>query len=130
MEATAHDEFFELIHIAEQQCKLNSSADHVIVIKTAKNRISHYAGRDLSHGGNEDADQFIQMVLETGDSEVNYVVCACIGNVSPPPSVGEIPPYYFRQQLLAANPQNMHSLILLATEPSLYYKELKWTMPG
>lgn len=117
------EELWELICEAKRQVRLIASGDQVVVVKTAKSNIYYFANHVL-FGQTEDEENFIQMLLNIADSEVKYVVCMwndC--NV-------EIPSFHFRKQLLAANPKNAKTVILLQTEPCLIYKDLKWTMPG
>lgn len=128
---TLTEEFKEMFHEGEQQFLLTPEADHVVVVKSAKENTYLYASRELSQGGIEDAEKFVQMLQSIDETEVKLIVCLFNGKHNINPSSQpflEIPSYDFRKLLLAANAKNMEALIFLATIPGLFFKELKWTM--
>ncbi len=101
--------FQELLAEAEKQISANSSADQVIVVKTAKGSMNCLANHVLD-GVYDEEDGFVQMLSARGDAQIKYLVCMWnSGEV-------DVPSMNFRKKLLSACPQNGETLILLQSD--------------
>lgn len=115
-------EYFELVHKAKELVSLNPSADQVIVVKTEKSNIYHFANHLYVDGQldakSEDEEKFIQMLIDKEEPVLKYIVC--IWNEY---SI-DIPTMNFRKLLMTASEKNADAMLVLQSVPDLILKTL------
>ena len=108
------DELLGLLEQARELAKMESTAQQVILVKTAKGNVYHVSNRDVERG-----------LRETEDSTVQAVVCLWQEG-----GVPDVPSLRFRRLLLELNPRNGDALLPLQGENTLKARALWETMPG
>lgn len=113
--------FQSLIKKAKEQLLLNPSADQVIILQTSLNNIYPLINPNCSC--HEEENMFIDMLQNKNETEIKYLVCMW-NNCGL-----DLPSMHFRRTLLAANPKNADTIMLLngTFKPLLF--PLKKSMP-
>ena len=114
------DELLGLLEQARELAKMESTAQQVILVKTAKGNVYHMANQNAA-----DEDRLLALLRETEDSTVQAVVCLCQEG-----GVPDVPSLRFRRLLLELNPRNGDALLPLQGENTLKARALWETMPG
>lgn len=117
------DELLGLLEQARELAKMESTAQQVILVKTAKGNVYHMANQNAETPADE--DRLLALLRETEDSTVQAVVCLWQEG-----GVPDVPSLRFRRLLLELDPRNGDALLPLQGENTLEPRTLWETMPG
>lgn len=115
-------ELYALLEEAERQVQANPEAEQVIVVKTAKANMYHFANYDITSGSRADEDRFVELLREQDDTEVQYLVAMWNnGGV-------DLPSHHFRSRLLEPSPKNGEAVMPLQGEEGYMMENIGVTM--
>ena len=115
-------EMEELLHEAEKLVDSeNSSAQgaQVIVVLTAKSHRFSFVNHNIMEGNLSEEEEFIEGLVEAGETEIRYLVCMWQEYML------DIPSQHMREQLVKTNPLNREMYLLLRGAEGYSIKKLK-----
>lgn len=115
-------EFEALVGEAKNEIRLNSGAEQVVVVRTAKNRIRSYVFHCMDEIVQED-NAFVRQLIEQDDVEIKYIVCMWNNYGLDDLSI------QLKKCLLEASPKNAEALMVLQGEYDFAVRTIKSTMP-
>lgn len=117
------DELLGLLEQARELAKVESTAQQVILVKTAKGNVYHVSNRDVERGADEDG--LLRQLRDGEDPQVQAVACMWKEG-----GALDVPSIRFRQLLLELDSRNGDALLPLQGENVLVARTLRETMPG
>ena len=115
------DELLGLLEQARELAKVESTAQQVILVKTAKGNVYHVSNRDVERGADEDG--LLRQLRDGEDTQVQAVACMWKEG-----GALDVPSIRFRQRLLELDSRNGDAP--LQGENVLVARTLRETMPG
>ena len=116
-------ELMKLLEEAEKTLRNNPGAEQAIAVTTAQANTYCFANHSIMSGDHSHENDFIELLLESRDTQVQYIVCKWNGQ-----SV-DVPSMNFRRRLVEADGDNENAEILLQGVAGYLVKRLKATMP-
>lgn len=111
-----------LLEEGKRRLEENPEAEQVIVVKTAKGQVCHFANRAVTAGDRRDEDAFLAELAHGGETELRALVCLWQGQAL------DVPSFHFRSRLLELCPNNKDAVVLLQGEDVLLAKKLEVLM--
>lgn len=116
-------EFNVLVQEVEKQVELNSTAELMITVKTAKGNIYTCVNHNILSGDYEDENQFIKMLVDKDDVKIKYFVCMWSSGEL------EVPFAHFRNSILEICPENENAIWVAQGADKLILRTIKDSMP-
>lgn len=103
-------ELYALLEEARRQVRENPDAEQIIVVKTAKGNLYHFANYGVISGSTADEVRFVALLREKEDTEILYLVAMwSSGGV-------DLPSHHLRSRLLELSPKNGEAVMPLQGE--------------
>lgn len=118
---TRSAELYSLLGTAERQVSAEKDAQQVIAVKTAKGNVYHFPNHCVGEPSEEDT--FLEMLLEQGDAEIQYILCMWHNYQL------DVPSLHFRRRLVEICPRNKDAVVLLLGENAFHAKRVEQLMP-
>lgn len=114
-------EISALLEGTERLVEAEQGAQQVIAVKTAKGNVYHFPNHCVGEPSEEDA--FLEMLLEQGDAEIQYILCMWHNYQL------DVPSLHFRRRLVEICPRNKDAVVLLLGENVFHAKRVEQLMP-
>lgn len=116
-------ELYAVLEEAEHRIQENPDADQVIVVKTSKANVYHFANYQVQAGNREDEIRFINLLREQDDKEILYLAAMWNnGEV-------DLPSHHFRSLIMELSPRNGEAVMPLRGEVGYLVRTVGATMP-
>ena len=115
-------EMEELLYEAEKLVESENSPSQgvqVIVVLTAKSHSFSFVNHNIMEGNLSEEEEFIEGLVEAGETEIRYLVCMWQEYML------DIPSQHMREQLVKTNPLNREMYLLLRGAEGYSIKKLK-----